>query len=121
MLGSQERYEQLKESPLVRPDTMHIVYDLRAGKKLYWVGMHIHGEVTGIEGRTITIENNEETIALYAPEWAFVSLDKIVKGRRAEAKFEDIKLGSQLVKTYVVMNANTWPNGEARHIVIAIP
>ncbi|MCL0094613.1 hypothetical protein M1N58_01765 [Dehalococcoidales bacterium] len=144
VLGSWERYEKLRDSPLLKPIwispeeqgcSMEIVYDITRKGPIYWVYMIMRGEVVKIEGRVITITNEGETISLYVPEWAIIETDEVErvvdeKGkpvykngypvyRHVEAKFEDIKVGDWLSHIHVFINANTYPGGEARSIMIA--
>jgi hypothetical protein len=145
VLGSWERYEELRDSPLLKPiwtrtdeqvTVMQIGHDTPMGVKIYWVVMVLRGEVVKIEGRVITITNQGETISLFVSEWADIETDEIVRVvdeegkpvysdgyplfRHKEAKFEDIKIGDWLSFIYVVINRNTFPSGEARIIRIGL-
>ncbi len=89
VLGSYERYEELRDSKLRKPDTeMQLAYDTYGAeqRKIAWVFLVMRGEIVKIErkvitalsrgeivkieGRVMTIANEGDTISLYVPEFA---------------------------------------------------
>ena len=83
--------------------------------------MVLKGEVVKAEGRVITITNEGETISLYVAEFASIKkeIKKMPPDYYVEAKFEDITVGDWLPHISVFINANTYPGGEAKSIMIA--
>jgi len=143
VLGSYSVYVELRDSKLLKPVyekvgdeviercSMQIVYDVHRGQKITWVSMAMRGEVTKIEGRTITITNQDETISLYVSEFAIIETDETERAfkdgeplyidgkpvyQHKEAKFEDIKVGDWLYLS-VMIRADQLP--QARAIMIA--
>lgn len=127
VLGSQEAYEELWNSPLrkLTKDSMQIVYDtLSSGQKVAWVLLAMEGEVVNVEGRTITIAKEGVAISLYVPEFATIKtseteeviIDGKVVYRHLKARFEDIKAGAWLPFVTVVINAE---RSQARAIIIS--
>lgn len=114
VLGSYERYEELQDSQLRKPDTkMQIAYDTHRGQRIYWVAMVMRGEVVKIEGRVIAIANEGETISLDVPEFAKVYIGGILQSE--ETEFEKLEIGDWLCHISVVINAD---RAEARVIRI---
>lgn len=137
VLGSSERYVELRDSPLLKPIwispekqgcSMQIVYDTVPEGQIYWIYMTMKGEVINIEGRVITITNEGKAISLYVLEWAIIETSEVKKiiidgeefWQHLEAKFEDIKVGDWLSRMSVFINTNTYPQGQVRAVQIDI-
>jgi len=91
VLGSWERYEELRNSSLLKPiwispdeqaTKLEIIRDMSGT----WVRTTMHGEVVKIKGRIITIINEGETISLYVPGRVSVETDETERFVDGEGK-----------------------------------
>ncbi len=116
VLGSQELYEELRDSKVRKPNSsMCIGYaaegDWRFARSVPWVRMVIKGEIVDIEGETITVALEGDKISMDLAKFVSFYSDQSVqigfnRYRDIELEFEDIHVGDK------VLNAQIWIRAE---------
>ncbi len=113
VLGSQELYEELRDSKLRKPNSsMRIGYgaegDWRFARLVPGVVMVIRGEIVDIEGKTITVAFEDDDISFnITKHTSFYSDESVQIGdnlfRSKKLEFEDIHVGDKVLVAQIAI------------------
>jgi len=104
ILGSWERYEELRDSLLQEPNhKMWISSKIEDGQIVWYVYMTMMGMVTEIKEQVITITNDSDTISFYVLEQTQIITTESVR------VFENIKIGDWLPYVHLMIKADQQP------------